>query len=37
MLIAGTIYLMLDMDFPFSGTIQVSSGPLERAVAEMQK
>jgi hypothetical protein len=37
MLIAGTIYLMLDMDFPFNGTIQVSSGPLERAVAEMQK
>lgn len=36
-LIGGTIYLMLDMDFPFNGTIQVSSGPLERAVAEMQK
>ncbi len=36
-LIAGTIYLLLDMDFPFSGTIQVSPAPLERAFAEMQK
>jgi hypothetical protein len=36
-LIAGTIYLMLDMDFPFDGTIQISSAPLERAIAEMQK
>ncbi len=36
-LIAGTIYLTLDMDIPFNGTIQVSSAPLERALAEMQK
>jgi hypothetical protein len=36
-LIAGTIYLTLDMDVPFDGTIQVSPAPLERALAEMQK
>lgn len=36
-LIAGTIYLTLDMDIPFDGTIQVSPMPLERAMAEMQK
>ncbi|MCW5693218.1 MAG: hypothetical protein KIT48_12725 [Pseudolabrys sp.] len=37
LLIAGTIYLTLDMDVPFDGTIQVSPMPLERALAEMQK
>ena len=36
-LIAATIYLTLDMDIPFDGTIQVSPAPLERAMAEMQK
>lgn len=36
-LIAGTIYLTLDMDIPFDGTIQVSPLPLERALAEMSK
>ena len=36
-LIAGTIYLTLDMDVPFDGTIQVSPMPLERALAEMRK
>lgn len=36
-LIAGTIYLTLDMDVPFDGTVQVSSMPLERALAEMMK
>ena len=36
-LIAATIYLTLDMDIPFDGTIQVSPAPLERAIAEMQK
>ena len=36
-LIACTIYLTLDMDVPFDGTIQVSTAPLERAVAEMRK
>ncbi|MFA6265785.1 MAG: hypothetical protein WC670_08745 [Pseudolabrys sp.] len=37
MLIAGTVYLTLDMDVPFDGTIQVSPMPLERALAEMRK
>jgi len=37
LLIAGTIYLTLDMDVPFDGTIQVSPMPLERALAEMRK
>ncbi|KQY99721.1 hypothetical protein ASD45_02125 [Pseudolabrys sp. Root1462] len=36
-LIAGTVYLTLDMDVPFDGTIQVSPMPLERALAEMTK
>lgn len=36
-LIAGTIYLTLDMDIPFDGTIQVSPLPLERALAEISK
>jgi len=36
-LIAGTIYLTLDMDIPFSGTIQASPAPLERAVAELSR
>jgi hypothetical protein len=35
-LIAGTIYLILDMDVPFDGLIQVSPAPLERAVAELR-
>ena len=37
LLSAGTIYLTLDMDVPFDGTIQVSPMPLQRALAEMQK
>jgi hypothetical protein len=36
-LIAATIYLTLDMDIPFSGTVQVPPAPLERAIAEMRK
>ena len=36
-LIAATIYLTLDMDGPFDGTIQVSSAPLQRAVAELSR
>lgn len=36
-LIAGTIYLILDMDVPFSGPIQISSAPLQRAAVEMQQ
>jgi hypothetical protein len=35
-LIAGTIYLILDMAVPFSGPIQVSPAPLARALAEMR-
>ncbi|BAV46181.1 hypothetical protein MesoLj113a_37270 [Mesorhizobium sp. 113-1-2] len=36
-LIAGAIYLILDMDVAFSGPIQISSAPLERALAELQR
>jgi hypothetical protein len=36
-LIAGAIYLILDMDGPFDGTIHVSSAPLERVIAELRK
>jgi len=36
-LLAGTVYLTLDMNIPFDGTIQVSPTPLERAVAELMK
>jgi hypothetical protein len=36
-LIAAAIYLIIDMDAPFAGPIQVSSAPLERAVAEMER
>lgn len=35
-LIAASVYLVLDMDIPFSGIIQISDLPLERALAEMQ-
>jgi len=34
-LVASAIYLILDMDAPFSGPIQVSSAPLQRALAEL--
>ena len=36
LLVASAIYLILDMDVPFTGPIQVSFAPLERAIAEMQ-
>ncbi len=36
-LIAGALYLILDMDVPFSGPIQISSAPLQRALAELQQ
>jgi hypothetical protein len=36
-LIAGAIYLILDMDVPFAGPIQISLAPLERALAELQR
>lgn len=35
-LIAASVYLVLDMDIPFHGPIQVSDEPLRRALAEMQ-
>jgi hypothetical protein len=37
LLIAGAIYLTLDMDIPFDGLIQVSPAPLERVVAELSR
>jgi hypothetical protein len=37
MLIGGVIYLILDMDVPFDGLIQVSPAPLERVVAELSR
>ena len=36
-LIAGAIYLILDMDVPFAGPIQVSPAPLQRAIAELRR
>ena len=35
-LLSGTMYLILDMDVPFDGWIQVSPAPLERALAELR-
>ena len=37
LLIAGAIYLILDMDVPFQGLIQVSPAPLEHVVAELSR
>jgi hypothetical protein len=34
-LIATAFYLVLDMNVPFAGTIQISDAPLRRALAEM--
>ncbi|QEL26105.1 DUF4239 domain-containing protein [Bosea sp. F3-2] len=36
-LIGGAIYLIVDMDVPFEGPIQVSSAPLQRALTEMRR
>lgn len=35
LLLAGSFYLVLDMNVPFSGLIQVSDMPLRRALAEL--
>ncbi|CAN7594906.1 DUF4239 domain-containing protein [Aminobacter sp. LjRoot7] len=35
-LLAASLYLVLDMDVPFDGPIQVSPAPLERALAELK-
>lgn len=37
LLIAGSIYLILDMDVPFSGPIQVSPAPLLRAEEQLRR
>ncbi|WP_367118195.1 hypothetical protein [Mesorhizobium sp.] len=34
-LAAAAVYLIIDMDAPFSGPIQVSPAPLQRALAEL--
>lgn len=36
-LIGGAIYLIVDMDAPFDGPIQVSPAPLQRALTEMRR
>lgn len=36
LLIAASVYLVLDMNVPFHGPIQISDQPLRRALAEMQ-
>jgi hypothetical protein len=36
-LISGALYLIVDMDAPFGGPIQVSSAPLQRAMAEIKR
>ncbi len=34
--IAGSVFIVLDMDIPFTGAIQISDAPLLRALAEMK-
>ena len=36
-LISGALYLIVDMDAPFGGPIQVSSAPLQRVLAETRR
>jgi hypothetical protein len=36
-LVSGAIYLILDMDAPFTGPVQVSPEPIRRAIAEMRR
>ncbi len=36
LLIAASVALVLDMDIPFSGPIQISDAPMRRALAEIQ-
>jgi hypothetical protein len=36
-LIAGSIYLILDMKNPFSGSIQISQAPLQRAEEQLRR
>jgi hypothetical protein len=37
LLISASLYLVLDMDIPFAGLIQISDAPLQRALAEIQQ
>ena len=34
-LMSATLYVLLELDAPFSGTIRMSTAPLERALAEL--
>jgi len=36
-LIASSIYVILDINEPFTGPIQISPAPLQRALVEMQR
>jgi hypothetical protein len=36
-LISGALYLVVDMDEPFKGPIQISAAPLQRVLAEIRK
>jgi hypothetical protein len=36
-LISGALYLIVDLDAPFGGPIQVSSAPLQRVMAEIRR
>lgn len=36
-LMSGTLYLILDLDAPFSGPIAISHAPLQRVLAEMRR
>ncbi|TIT63102.1 MAG: DUF4239 domain-containing protein, partial [Mesorhizobium sp.] len=36
-LVAAALYLIMDMDIPFSGPIQISPAPLQRALAELKQ
>ncbi|NLS05371.1 DUF4239 domain-containing protein [Rhizobium sp. P32RR-XVIII] len=36
LLISASLYLVLDMDVPFTGIIEISDAPLQRALAELQ-
>ena len=37
LLISGAIYLIMDLEHPFAGVLQVSYAPLERALTEVQR
>src|SRR5262249_45117874 len=36
-LMSGTLFLILELDEPFTGPISVSHAPLKRALAEMRR